>query len=75
LHAQHLGQKFMGEWQGVLVHPVVHTQDPTAASGFHRMNRIAGHNLEELAQKRFAKAADGLLDVRPYGLGLVEREA
>jgi hypothetical protein len=54
LYPQHLGQELMREGQRVPVRSVVQAEDPAAAAGFHRMNRIAGDRLERVGQQGLA---------------------
>src|SRR4051812_27511965 len=44
LYPQHFGQELMREGQRVPVRSVVQAEDPAAATGFHRMNRVAAEN-------------------------------
>src|SRR6185312_16058558 len=64
LHAQHLGQKLMGERQIVLAHPILRAQDPTATARFDVMDGVAGDALERLGQQSLDIAAKQLLQGR-----------
>src|ERR687894_267753 len=54
----------MCQRQGVLIRPVMHAQDPAAAAGFHRMNRIAGQYLEGLSQQGLTVVVEQPLEAR-----------
>ena len=51
LNAKPLGQCFMGQGQGVLVHPVMDAEKPAAAPGLDRVKGIAGHGVKCLGEQ------------------------
>jgi hypothetical protein len=61
LDAHQLGPISMGQGQDVIIDPVPRAQDPVAAPGLDRVDRIAGDGLEGLGQQGLVVASyDGI---------------
>ena len=58
LDAQHVGEEFLGQADGVDVDAVAAGQQPAAEPRLHRVQRVAGHRLDGVAVQRLVVAVD-----------------
>src|SRR5438067_47248 len=55
-HAEHLGEKLLGEGKLVGAHPIVRQQQPAAAALLHRVQAVTGDLLRDLTEQRLGVA-------------------
>jgi hypothetical protein len=72
LDAQHVGEEFLGQVDGVAVDAVAARQQPAAEAGLDAVQGVAGHRLDRVAEQRLVVAVDQVAQGGAAGPGVVQ---